>query len=360
MKKTISNPLLLGHDTVECAYYLRKTYGCTLNFEQLAIDKEALRQVKHADPKVIKLGSMEFLLQPYGSSSGFPFVISNQDYTIAFGEFNNPSFFVKFRSLALWREGALALHQRFMQWTEELGLMAIKPEGLSRVDFSFDYHLPEIDFDEDSFVSLSTKDTQYRKDGKVQTFKFGESDIVLRIYDKIAEIEEQSGKSWFFELWGVTENVWRIEWQVRKDTLKRFGIRTFADLQDGQGDVLRYLADEHTTLRNKNDDGNRSRWPLHPLWLDLQAQIKKLECQGIYREIDQQAILNERLMRITISMYGYLKRIAAVHCLQTGEPMITDAEAMSRLEKLIAKVHEPMTWKNDVTKRIDSIRLGKW
>ncbi len=266
--------------------------------------------------------------------------------------------FVKFRSLALWREGALALHQRFMQWAEGLGLVAIKPEGLSRVDFSFDYHLPDIDFDEDSFVSLSTKDTQYRKDGKVQTFKFGESDIVLRIYDKIAEIEEQSGKSWFFELWSVIENVWRIEWQVRKDTLKRFGIRTFADLQDSQGDVLRYLADEHTTLRNKNDDGNRSRWPLHSLWLDLQAQIKKLECQGVYRDIDQQAILNERLMRITISMYGYLKRIAAVHCLQTGESMITDAEAMSRLEKLIAKVHEPMTWKNDVTKRIDSIRLG--
>ena len=81
-----------------------------------------------------------------------------------------------------------------MQWVEELGLVAIKPEGLSRVDFSFDYYLPNIDLDEDSFVSLSIKDTQYRKDGKVQTFKFGESDFVLRIYDKIAEIEEQSGK----------------------------------------------------------------------------------------------------------------------------------------------------------------------
>ena len=106
--------------------------------------------------------------------------------------------------------------------------------------------------------------------------------------------------------------------------------------------MLRYLAGEHTTLRNQNDDGNRSRWPLHPLWLDLQVQIQKLECQGVYREIDQQAILNERLMRITISMYGYLKRIAAVHCLQTGECMISDAEAMNGLEKLIAKVHEPI------------------
>lgn len=183
---------------------------------------------------------------------------------------------------------------------------------------------------------------------------------MLRIYNKIAEIAEQSGKSWFFELWGATENVWRIEWQVRKDILKRFGIRTFANLQDGQGDVLRYLATEHSTLREKTDDSNRSRWPLHSLWIDLQKQIDKLENQGVYRNIDQQAILNERLMRITISMYGYLKRIAAVHCLQTGESMITDAEAIQRLENLIARVHEPMTWQADVTKRIDSIRLGQW
>lgn len=262
-----SNLLLFGHDTIECAYYLRKSYGSTFNFERLAIDKEALRQMKQPEPKVIKLGGMEFMLQPYGSSSGFPFVITNQDFTIAFGEFNNPSFFIKFRSLALWRESAFALHKRFMQWAEGLGLVPFKPESLSRVDYSFDYHLPHIDFDEDSFVSLSSKDTQYRKDGRIQTFKLGESNIVLRIYDKVAEIEEQSGKSWFFELWGIAENVWRIEWQVRKDILRRFSIRTFTDLANSQGDVLRYLATEHSTLRNKTADSNRSRWPLHPLWL---------------------------------------------------------------------------------------------
>lgn len=342
--------LLHGHDTIECAYYLRPLPDSVLNFAELAVEKETLRQNKRHEPKTITLGGVDFLLQPYGSSSGFPFVISNQDFTIAFGEFNTPSFFVKFRSLALWRDGATALHQRFMQWSADVGLVSTRPESLSRVDYCFDYFLPVIDFDEDSFVSLSSKDTQYRKDGRVQTYKFGESDIVLRIYDKVAEIEEQSHKTWFYKLWGEIENVWRIEWQIRKDILKRFGIRTFSDLQDGQGDLLRYLAEEHTTLRIKGDDSNRSRWPLHPLWLDLQAQISTLECQGVYREIDQAAILNERLMRVAISVYGYLKRIAAVHCIQHDESMITNGEALKRLEALIAKVHEPLTWKADVTK----------
>lgn len=356
----MSQLLLHGHDTIECAYYLRQLPDCSLNFELLAVEKETLRQTKRHEPKTITLGGVDFLLQPYGSSSGFPFVIANQDYTIAFGEFNTPSFYVKFRSEALWRHGAVALHQRFMDWASQVGMVAFKPESLSRVDYSFDYHVPVIDFDEDSFISLSAKDTQYRKDGKVQTFKFGESDIVLRIYNKVAEIEEQSHKTWFYELWGESENVWRIEWQIRKDVLRRFAIRTFADLQDGQGDLLRYLAEEHTTLRIKSDDSNRSRWLQHPLWIDLQEQIRTLECQGVYREIDQAAILNERLMRIAISMYGYLKRIAAVHCIQHGEDMISNAAALNRLENLITRVHDPLTWKTDVTKRIDSIRLGQW
>ena len=53
-------------------------------------------------------------------------------------------------------------------------------------------------------------------------------------------------------LWGgQTENVWRVEWQVRKETLKRFGLRSFQDLFEGYGDVLRYLVAEHTSLRGR-------------------------------------------------------------------------------------------------------------
>ena len=145
------------------------------------------------------------------------------------------------------------------------------------MDFTFDYHLPALDFTEDHFVSLSAKDSRYREDGKLQTLAFGKGDVVLRFYDKIAEIEQQSEKVWLFDLWGRNTDVWRIEWQIRKNVLRRFGIRTFADLDDGQGDLLRYLAHEHDTVRVPASDSNRSRWPLHPLWVDLQAQIETSE-----------------------------------------------------------------------------------
>lgn len=35
--------LLHGHDTIECAYYLAALPSCTLDFEKLAVEKEALR-----------------------------------------------------------------------------------------------------------------------------------------------------------------------------------------------------------------------------------------------------------------------------------------------------------------------------
>jgi len=352
--------LLYGHDSVYCAYYLQCCFGEGIDFEMLSVEKEKLRQQKSKDPKPITLGGMDFLLYGYGSSSGFPFVISNRDFNIQFGENNVPNFFVTFPSEALWRKSSYLLHVEFLEWALALGYKEYQPESLSRVDFSFDYHVPEIDFDEDSFVSLSSKDSQYRQEGIVQTFNIGKGDIVLRVYNKIDEIHQQSEKVWFYDLWGEAQNVWRIEWQVRKEKLRLFGIHTFIDLKQREGDLLRYLANEHTTLRTKTNDSNRSRWPLHPLWIDLQGKIEELESLGIDRCMDEDVVLEERELRIAISMYGYVKRIAAIQCLKMNEHMVSKEDAIIYLEALLSRVHDPLIWKTDVEKKTTQMRLGKW
>ena len=351
--------LLTGIDTVECAYYLRAAGPCGIDFERLTALREELRQAKVREPGVIELGGVGFLLHPYGSSSGYPLVMSNTDFHIQFGEFNDPSFFVRFPSEALWRLGAFTLHRRFLEWAASVGLVPVKPEGLSRVDWAHDYHLSLIDFDEDSFVSLASKDAHYREDRKAQTFQFGADDVVLRVYNKIMEILQKSHKTWFFDLWGCSENVWRVEWQVRKTLLRRFGIRTFENLQERQGDALRYLATEHDTLRVANGDENRSRWPLHPLWVDLIERIKTLPSLGVYREIDPATALNERMTYIAQSIYGYLKRVAAIYALKNGKDSVSRERAAAFLELYLKPLHDPMSWQVDVTKRRDQMRLGQ-
>jgi hypothetical protein len=351
--------LISGIDTLECAYYLRAGSACKLDFAALREVRESQRVAKNRDGLVVELGGVEFMMSPNGTASGYPFRISTPDCSIQFGEFNDPSFFVTFRSVALWNKGAAHLHAWFVSWAERLGLNVVRSEGLSRADFAFDFHIPVIDFDEDSFVTAAEKDSQHRKNGRVQTFTFGRDEIALRVYDKSAEIEESSGKFWLHPLWGgQTNNVWRVEWQVRKTTLKRFGLRTFEDLFNGYGDLLRYLVSEHTSLRVRTDDTNRSRWPVHPLWTLLAEKIDSLPAQGVYREVDARVALDETLLRMAISMEGYLKRVAAITCLKEGRPMISQGQTIDRLIPLLERVHNGLTWRTDVQRRIDQLRLA--
>ncbi|TAJ09477.1 MAG: hypothetical protein EPO61_05295 [Nitrospirae bacterium] len=351
--------LLHGIDTVQCAYFLVSPPAQGIPFAHLGMEKEMLRHSKSREPKAVTLGGMEFMLHPYGSPSGYPFVLTNEDFKIELGEFNTPSCFVTFRSQGLWRDTAAGLHEKFLRWGMALGLVPHRPEGLSRVDFSFDYHVPTVDFTADAFVSLSTKDSQHRENGTMQTFTLGKGDIVLRVYDKVAEVNQKSAKVWFYDLWGQSEHVWRIEWQVRKPLLRSAGITTMTDLYTHQGTLLRYLAEEHDTLRCPTSDSNRSRWPLHPLWEDLQQRIRALPTLEHRIQDGQFAVLEERLMRMTISIYGYLKRIAAMECVQNRQPMLTVEEAIAHLGTRVHKVHERMTWEADVRHRIKAIELGE-
>jgi len=354
--------LLHGIDTLQCAYYLQNGENREefIDYAMLARQKESIRQSKRKEPLPIILGNTEFLLHPYGSSSGYPIIISNSDFKIETGEFNMPNFFVTFSSEALWRESAYTLNQKFLEWADSVGYRPMLDESLTRVDFSFDYKISELDFYEDCFVSYSKKDSKHRECGAVQTFTLGKDDIVLRVYDKIAEIRQQSDKVWFFSMWGEETDVWRIEWQIRKPILKLFGIRTFDDLRERQGALLHYLAHDHDTLRQPNDDSNRSRWPLHPLWEDLQDKIENLYSLPVHEGVGREAVLNERMMSIAISIYGYLKRVAAVSCIQKNIEHVSLDDSVVRIVEIIDRIYEPLAWRMDVEKRRKEMILGKW
>lgn len=352
--------LISGFDTIECAYYLVPTDDFALDFVELAAIKESMVSAKNTRPKPIKLGCEEFLIFSHGTKSGFTFIIQNDVFAIQFGEFNRPNFFVTFSSVSLWHHSAFDLHKRFLTWASSVGMMQSQPERLSRVDYAFDYHLPELDFDENNFVSQSSKDSQYRKDGKLQTIKFGTDNVVLRVYNKVDEINEKSQKTWFFKLWGMDQEVWRIEWQVRKDQLRKLGISSFESLEERQGDLMRLLVKNHTTLRLQSNDSNKSRWELHPLWLDLIERTNHMNGLGVVRNLNKLDLLDERLTHIGLSVYGYLKRVAAIDLLYTGADKSYMDEAFTHLQNVITEIHDPLTWQQEVDRRVKEMRLGEW
>lgn len=108
------------------------------------------------------------------------------------------------------------------------------------------------------------------------------------------------------------------------------------------------MACEHDTLRTRGDDTNRSRWPLHPLWIDLLQQIDTLPCQGVYREIDEQAAIREQLRRLSVMLYGYCKRVAALVALRDGSQKVMFGQALSELRGLVESAYHPVTWDAEV------------
>ena len=352
--------LISGHDTVEVAYYLHAGNETTLDFDQLVGIKESLKSSKSRNPTLVRLGSEEFLLASHGTRSGYPLLLENESFTLQAGASNQPSFFVTYRSIALWHLGLEALHERFLEWARSVGLVVMQPETVSRMDYAFDYHLTELDFDEDNFVTGFVKDNQHRKNGTVQTFRLGQGNLVLRVYNKSDEIIESSSKTWLYELWGRDSDVWRVEWQARKEWLRDYGIKTVSNLQERQGDLLTDLVNDHTKLCIKSGDTNRSRWLLHPLWMDLQEQVERMPAFGVERDLNMDALLDHRFMILTVSVYGYLKRVAAIRSLQGETAPASLEKAQHFLSKQLRRIHDPLTWEYDVQRRMNEMRLGEW
>ena len=81
---------------------------------------------------------------------------------------------------------------------------------------------------------------------------------------------------------------------------------------------------------------------------------------GVYREIDAQAALQERLRRIAVAVYGYTKRVGAIVAAQNGQPHVPFPLAFLRLRDLVQEMHHPLSWRIDVEAKCGQMRLGQW
>ncbi len=351
--------LLNGLDSLYVCYSLDMRTS-TLDFPDLEYRKEMIRDGQR-DFETLTLGCEDFALRPHGAKP-YRFLLENDAFSLGMTEVMQPTLRAQFRSEALWRSGAIALHQRIVDWARSIGATMIAPETISRADWSFDFDLPEVDFNEDDFTTRAHKDAKYRDGGRVQTFRLGAGHTVIRVYDKVAEIRQSSGKVWFFDLWGQSENVWRIEFQIRSERLKTGAIRTLGDLEELQGDILRQLAHEHTTLRRPTGDSNKSRWPLHPLWQSLQDAIVEMPHLGLARHYDPDSALQYRKFKTLTSMYGYLKALAAMSVLESGHwrRMVTLEDLAEEILDMLQPHHIPTIWQQDVEQRIRDYESGKW
>ncbi len=186
-----------------------------------------------------------------------------------------PNVLVSFGSDGLWHRGVAESVASVGQLIEELG-GTVRRNKASRVDLCADLLVQEglsEGFLRSHYVGQARHITTHGGVHSLATFYVGSGKpIQCRIYDKTREIRESSGKYWLFEVWGVDESaeVWRVEFQLRRNALRQYGILEVECLYDLAGGIWRDLTENWMALRVPGGE-NVSRRKVHPLWALVQS-----------------------------------------------------------------------------------------
>jgi hypothetical protein len=244
-------------------------------------------------------------LMPHGSQSGYSFILKNPYLDLKVSSYDTdrvddvrnedyprPTVILDFSAHLLWSERLGGQHpdtvREFVEWLGsdlavdgwELGSL-----GVSRVDLCGDFagdlgdrlravRRSSYTFDE-AFKSDSKSWNSYTTRGVFTGVDTGKNPK-LRIYHKPQEIRDQSNKSFFYELWdmeppedpGDLPDVWRVEFQLSKETLDRFGYRSYESIFHDRGEIWRELTSEKFTFLDNEKLHLKNRYdiPTDPVW----------------------------------------------------------------------------------------------
>jgi hypothetical protein len=186
-----------------------------------------------------------------------------------------PNVYVSFLSRSLWGCGVKVLLAMVGRLVGELGgtVKALKP---SRVDLCADFHVPGglcLSVLRDLGVPEDIMTSDIMKGCQLETFYIGarHGSIQARVYDKAKE-SLKNYKEWFLDIWHVEklEDIWRVEFQLRREALRQYGLNTVPELLAALGGMWADLTVNWYSLRLR-DDSNTSRRSVHPFWRAVQA-----------------------------------------------------------------------------------------
>lgn len=226
-----------------------------------------------------------------GAKGGFAHRLSNEDFIVMIGSPRREwTVSVRYLSAGLWAHGLTALRERvFRLLGPHVRQDTLDCVRVSRADWCFDFWAPHLraeltaDFLKGLVHHAMTKDQLF---GQISTVKKGlsfqtvtmgsKTGCQLQLYDKTAEINEMSGKTWLYGIWkdaigydpwegAKPKDVFRIEARFASDFLKERNIRRPFEVMDARARlVAEALVNRRATIPLESQE--RERWPMHPLW----------------------------------------------------------------------------------------------
>ncbi|MCX5818775.1 MAG: plasmid replication initiation factor [Deltaproteobacteria bacterium] len=287
--------LLHGIDSLDLGLYVAWGSGWKRRLQTLDKKKQ---QARKPGGLLIPLPSGRICnFKPGGKGENYRFHLQFEAYNLFIGKAarpgSSPNVYLSINAKTLWFNGI----ETALAWiTEDLKVIgggSIQCIKVSRVDLCADFLVPgglSYEFLRSHKVTHSdSKKLWLGEDDDVQTYYVGDekSPIQLRIYNKGLEARQKGGlKLWFLDLWGreSTDDIWRIEFQIRRTALKQFGINSLEDLKVKQAGVWEYLTTKWFSLRFPDNEKTERR-TIHPFWCAVQECFKRNAVDGKIKRV---------------------------------------------------------------------------
>ncbi|CCK81563.1 hypothetical protein [Desulfobacula toluolica] len=181
-----------------------------------------------------------FSIKEHGSQ-GYEWILNNSEYSLLIGNWrqpqSRPSVLLTIRSETLWRKGPFEAIFFIINFLKKVGgkLTQIK---ISRLDLCVDTLFPEKLWSVnilDHRVTRASDTKIFHSNKNLSGITIGKNKFSARLYDKPLEIQQQSNKTWFFNIWGLESvpadyKIIRVEFQLRREDIKELGIISINDL----------------------------------------------------------------------------------------------------------------------------------
>lgn len=285
---------------------------------------EDLRVQAQADGAPVPLpadGGRPLVVHPNGSGH-YRYWLQNSDFQVLVARGGKlPPVYLKVSSAYLHQLGPIAALHDAERVVRDILSGQLGPAQASRLDLYVDFQgwIPnELDFRR--FVTRARRSVEHFEavqayfDGQRFTgYQFGRDQLVARLYDKGREAVASGKAAWMREVWGPRLDpavpVWRLEFQLRREAIAAFNVRTADEAISCRQDFWRYCTGEWLSLRVPTTDRQRDRWPVSSEWADLSRLSIGLQENGLVRR----RIREMQEGRLVAGATGYITSLAAVH-----------------------------------------------
>lgn len=274
--------LLCGIDSLDLGLYV--AWGSDWKRRLHSLDKKKQQARKNGGLLISMPSGRNCIFKPGGKGENYRFHLQFDAYNLFIGKAvrpgTSPNVYLSISAKILWQNGIETALSWIALDLKAIGSGTIQLAQVSRLDLCADFLVPgglSHEFILSHKVTRNDKGKLYLDKNELQTYYAADakSPIQLRIYNKGLEVKQGGIKLWFLDLWQreATDDIWRIEFQVRRPALKQFGINSLDDLNEKQAGLWGYLTTKWFSLRLPDND-KAERKTIHPFWTAVQECFK--------------------------------------------------------------------------------------